>query len=153
MEKLVSHPLSLKEESFVQTFKVPFAPAVELDGVESLRRDPFGNKYVECKAKQRTSLVTIRLYKGTGVIKIDSPSGIFNITFFDSITQREQILFPFKVIDQVNKFDMDIKVNQSGMSCLAKAIRYATSKALCSFIGVDGIEKLRLGIIYDLFFI
>jgi small subunit ribosomal protein S9 len=60
------------------------------------------------------------------------------------IKQREQILFPFKVVDRINQFDLEIEVNHGGMSCLAKAIRYAVSKALCCFVSADSIEKLRL---------
>ena len=54
-------------------------------------------------------------------------------------------MFPFKVVDRVNKFDMEIEVNKGGMSCLAKAVRYAISKSLCSYVSADSIEKLRLG--------
>lgn len=49
------------------------------------------------------------------------------------------------MIDRVNKFDLEIEILvDGGMSCLAKAIRCATSKALCGFISADSIEKLRL---------
>jgi hypothetical protein len=41
---------------------------------------------------------------------------------------------------------MDLVFNNGGMSCLAKAARYAISNALCSFVSADDIEKLRLGI-------
>lgn len=88
------------------------------------------------------------MYEGTGNVKISSPEegGDFNITYFEVITHREQIMFPFKVVDLINKFDIEVNVeNPGGMSCMAKAIRYASSKALCAFISVDAIEKLRLG--------
>ena len=85
------------------------------------------------------------MLEGTGNIKIISPEGEFNIMYFETMTHRHQILFPFKVVDRINKFDLEIEINQGGMSCLAKAIRYAVSKALCSFVSADAIEKLRLG--------
>lgn len=69
--------------------------------------------------------------------------------YFDVLTHREQIMFPFKVVDSLNKFDIFIHViNPGGMSSMAKAIRYAISKALCAFIAADSIEKLRLGEIF-----
>lgn len=40
---------------------------------------------------------------------------------------------------------MEIQVNKGGMSCLAKCLRYAISKGLCSFVSAESIEKLRLG--------
>lgn len=88
--------------------------------------------------------------EGTGEIRIRSPtesSAPFDIKYFEVLTHREQILFPFKVVDRVNKFDIDVDIiNPTGMSCLAKAMRYAISKALCSFVSTDSIEKLRLGL-------
>ena len=85
------------------------------------------------------------MYEGTGKIRIYSEEeGEFDIGYFHNISHREQLLMPFKVVDKVNKFDMEIKVNKGGMSCLAKGIRYTISKALCSFVSTDAIEKLRL---------
>ena len=94
---------------------------------------------------QRNAAIKLRLFEGTGNIRIKSPSeGEFNIMYFQSITHREQILMPFKVVDRINKYDMEVEVNMGGMSCLAKGIRYCISKALCSFVSTDSIEKLRL---------
>ena len=84
----------------------------------------------------------MRLYEGTGKIKIRSDKeGELDINYFQNMSHREQLLMPFKVVDKINKFDMDIKVNKGGMSCLAKGIRYATSKALCSFVSTEAIKK------------
>jgi small subunit ribosomal protein S9 len=87
----------------------------------------------------------VRIQEGTGEITITGPDGTFDISYFITLTHREQLLFPFKVVDRVNKFDLDIKVNLGGMSCLAKAIRFGISRALCCFVSTDQIEKLRLG--------
>lgn len=38
-----------------------------------------------------------------------------------------------------------MSVNNGGMSCIAKAARYAISKALCCFSNENDIEKMRLG--------
>lgn len=53
-------------------------------------------------------------------------------------------MFPFKVVDKINKFDVEIEVNNGGMSCLAKATRHAIAKSLCCFVSAESIEKLRL---------
>jgi ribosomal protein S9 len=39
-------------------------------------------------------------------------------------------------------------VNEGGMSCIAKAARYAISKSLCSFLNETDIAKMRLGLFY-----
>jgi len=105
----------------------------------------FIKKSVLKLAMQRNASIKLRLYEGTGNIKIKSPTeGEFNIMYFQSITHREQILMPFKVVDRINKYDMEVEVNTGGMSCLAKGIRFCVSKALCSFVSTEAIEKLRL---------
>lgn len=144
MQKLVSHPFSKREIEFVDKFRVPFKPPFELSEIGELKVDELGRKYQEVRTSQKTSHVHLKLCEGTGKIVIKSPEGIFDIGFFDSITHREQLLFPFKVIGRINKFDMSIGVNTAGMSCFAKTIRYAISKALCSFVSAENIEKLRL---------
>lgn len=40
------------------------------------------------KAKQRTAMVKLRLYEGTGDIQIKAPEGNFNILFFESLAHR-----------------------------------------------------------------
>jgi small subunit ribosomal protein S9 len=144
MQKLVSHPFSKKEQTFVDQFKIPFEPPVKLTNIEKCKLDGEGRSFQEFEYSQKTSLVKLRLYEGTGIIKIKAPEGQFDISFFEAMTHREQILFPFKVIDRINKFDMLVEVNSSGMSCLAKSLRYAISNALCSFVSANDIEKLRL---------
>ena len=144
MQKLVNHSFSKKEVDFVEQYKVPFEPPIKLSDIQSSKLDETGRKYVEVVARQKTSNIKLKIVEGDGKIRIRAPEGDFDISFFESITHREQLLFPFKVIDRINKFDMDIELNTAGMSCFAKLLRYAISNALCSFISVDAIEKLRL---------
>ncbi len=144
MQKLANHPFSKREIEFIDKFRVPFEPPFKLSDIKECQIDEQGRRYVSIEAHQKTSHVKLRLWEGTGKIEIQSPEGTFDIGFFDSITHREQLLFPFKVINRINKFDMKIEVNSAGMSCFAKTIRYAISKGLCSYVSADAIEKLRL---------
>ncbi|CAF0710744.1 unnamed protein product [Brachionus calyciflorus] len=144
LQKLAEHSLSKREETFIGQFIVPFEPPIKLSDIPALLKDETGRPYQELEVRQRTAIVKLKLYEGNGKIKIKAPEGNFNINFFDSLTQREQLLFPFKVVDKINKFDIEMEVNNGGMSCLSKAARYAISKALCCFVSADSIEKLRL---------
>ena len=144
LQKLADHKYSKKEQSFIQQFLKPLQQPITLSNIEALKTDKDGRGYQIVTAKQRTATVTVRLYEGTGKIEIKAPEGNFNINFFENLYHREQILFPFKVVDRINKFDVSITVNNGGMSCLAKAMRYAISKCLCSFVPADSAEKLRL---------
>ena len=58
---------------------------------------------------------------------------------------RDQLLYPFKVVDRVNLFDIDINYDGVGFTAQAIAARLAISKALCSFISSKEVEYLRLG--------
>lgn len=150
LEKLAEHPLSKHEEKYIDQFMVPFEPPIKLSDIPELQQDTEaqgGRKYQSARVTQRTAIVDLKLYEGTGKISINAgekEGENFSILYFESMTHREQLLFPFKVVERVNKFDMEIVVNQGGMSCLAKAIRYAISKCLCSFVSSNDIEKLRL---------
>jgi ribosomal protein S9 len=64
---------------------------------------------------------------------------------FYFLFKREQLLFPFKITNTINKFDIKMTVNDGGMSCLAKGSRYAISNALCNFLNEIDLEKLRIG--------
>ena len=57
----------------------------------------------------------------------------------------DQLLFPFKVLDRVNLFDIDVVYDGIGFTAQAIATRSAISKALCSFISSKEVEYLRLG--------
>ena len=150
MQRLVNHPYSKKEIDFVEEFKVAFEPPISLGNIESCKLDSDGRKYKTIAARHKTAHIYLKLFEGDGKINIESADGNFDISFFESMTHREQLLFPFKVVDMINKFDMNIKVNNSaGMSTFAKLIRLTISNALCSFLPVDAIEKLRLGITFN----
>lgn len=144
LKKLADHKLSLREEPFLRNFLRPFVPPIKMSDIPELETDESGRKYQEIHAHLRTAECNLKLYEGTGKILIKSEEGEFGIDYFETLTHRAHILFPFKVVDRVNKFDMEIEVNKGGMSCLAKAVRYAISKGLCSYVSADSIEKLRL---------
>jgi len=58
----------------------------------------------------------------------------------------DQLLYPFKVLDRVNMFDVDVVYDGIGFTAQAIATRLAISKALCSFISSKEVEHLRLGL-------
>ena len=111
--KLLNHPLSKREEGFIGSFRMPFEPPIKLNEIHAAKVSKDGKKFRIEMATQRTARVRVKLSEGTGKITIKSETeGTFNINYFASMTHREQILFPFKVADRINKFDMDIRVNK-----------------------------------------
>lgn len=64
-----------------------------------------------------------------------------NFVFF-----REILLFPFVLLERLGQFDVEATTDGGGETGKVGAVRLATSKALCAFVGKEEIEKLRLGI-------
>ena len=118
--------------------------------------------------KHKWCTATVTLREGTGKVTIQSPSvntSINDILYFTRIMHRyvalfemcqmfdvlhrrrssDQLLYPFKVVDRVNLFDLDIVYDGIGFTAQAIASRLAISKALCSFISSKEVEYLRLG--------
>ncbi|CAF3431268.1 unnamed protein product, partial [Rotaria sp. Silwood2] len=56
----------------------------------------------------------------------------------------DQLLYPFKVLDRVNLFDINVVYDGIGFTSQSIATRLAISKALCSFISSKEVEYLRL---------
>lgn len=114
------------------------------------------------------------LREGTGKVKIHSPAvktSVNDILYFTRILHRfvlicqcrksisvfcsryrDQLLYPFKVLDRVNLFDIDVIYDGIGFTAQAIATRLAISKALCSFISSKEVEYLRLGLMRNSFF-
>jgi len=144
MNRLIEHPLSNREADFILKFC-----KTRSGTISEIEKNPFlvdveGVKYQVSHVSQRLATVTVKVQEGNGEIKIQAPEGVFDISFFHEIKHREQLLFPFKIINRINKYDVEMKVNDGGMSCLAKAARLAISRALISFLSIDEIEKLRI---------
>ena len=57
-------------------------------------------------------------------------------------------MFPLQFTSTLGEMDVDATVEGSGPSGQAGAIRYAMSKALCSFVDREMMEKMRLGEIW-----
>lgn len=145
LKKLAEHPLSNRERPFLDQYLTPFVPPIKMSDITEPQLNEDGRRFLNITTHLRNSVTDIHLVEGSGKFEIHSPTeGNFGIDYFREMIHRQQILYPFKVVDRVNKFDVKVKVNEGGMSCLAKSIRIGISKALCSFVTTDNIEKLRL---------
>ncbi|WP_185870339.1 30S ribosomal protein S9 [Blattabacterium cuenoti] len=77
--------------------------------------------------RRKRSLARVYLKNGTGVILINSQK--YCQYFSKNIYNK--ILYPLKIVNQMNQFDIHIKVNGGGFNGQAEAIRLAISRALC----------------------
>ncbi|MCR9073301.1 MAG: 30S ribosomal protein S9 [Alphaproteobacteria bacterium] len=79
--------------------------------------------------KRKTSVAKIFLKKGSGKIIVNQKE--FK-DFFSSVSEEcEQIKKPLILIDQNNKYDIDIIVRGGGISSQMEAIKLALAKSIC----------------------
>jgi small subunit ribosomal protein S9 len=80
--------------------------------------------------KRKTSVAKVFLSEGSGNIKVNDKG--FEEFFSGIGEERELVKNPFVLVNVVNKYDLDIKVQGGGISSQLDAIRLAIAKALCS---------------------
>lgn len=84
-------------------------------------------KYFYANGKRKTSIATVRLYKGAGVITVNNkPIG----EYFYIKTLVGVIKSPLKLTGSDTKYDITIKVLGGGIHAQADAARHGIAKAL-----------------------
>lgn len=86
-----------------------------------------GGKYFYAKGKRKTSVATVRLYKGTGIISINNKpiNEFFNVKMLIGVVKS-----PLKLTGTDSKYDITAKVEGGGINSQAGAIRHALARAL-----------------------
>jgi len=88
------------------------------------------NNFYSGLGKRKTSVAKVFLTEGTGNIKVNNKN--FEDFFSGLPEEKELINNPFILVNLINKFDLDLKVNGGGISSQMDAIRLAIAKALCT---------------------
>ncbi len=91
---------------------------------------------VYATGKRKTSVARVWLRPGTGLMTINKRP--FE-TYLCRESDRSRVTDPFKVTNNINKFDVTINVNGGGITGQAEAIRHGISRAL-----VDTDSQLRV---------
>jgi len=153
LNRLVKHPLAYTIKDYINSFRTKLSDTITKQQIEPLRYDRDGRPYQIATGKHKWCTASVTLREGTGKVTIRSPSvntSINDILYFTRIMHRDQLIYPFKVIDRVNLFDIDVVYDGVGFTAQAIATRLAISKALCSFISSKEVEYLRLaGLLTD----
>ncbi|XP_037812338.1 28S ribosomal protein S9, mitochondrial [Lucilia sericata] len=142
MERLVSHPYSYKCKEFIDKYTKPLMDKSSQLEIPKPQIDEQGRQYIttyECLRKTARADVTVRV-PGTGKISINGK----DITYFDDIQPREQVLFPLIFAEMLGKCDVEANVEGGGSSGQAGAIRWGISMCLRSFVDQEMIESMRL---------
>ncbi|XP_055603393.1 28S ribosomal protein S9, mitochondrial [Uranotaenia lowii] len=142
MERLFEHPYAYREKDFLNKYRKSLLTKSDTDQIPKPQFDEKGRNYItvyECLRKSARADVTI-IAPGTGKITINGQ----DITYFEDVQPREQILFPLIYTDMVGKVDVVANVAGGGFSGQAGAIRWGIAMGLRSFIDQETTERMRL---------
>ncbi|XP_067615357.1 small ribosomal subunit protein uS9m isoform X2 [Eurosta solidaginis] len=142
MDRLISLPFSYKSRDFFTKFTKPLLDQTKQLEIPKPQFDADGRQYVtiyECLRKTARGDVTIRL-PGTGKITINGQ----DITYFEELQSREQVLFPLIFAEMLGKVDVEANIAGGGPSGQAGAIRWGIAMGLRSFVDQEMIESMRL---------
>jgi len=141
MERLAVHPYSSKEKEFILKFSVPLVAQTLTMEIPQLKYDENKRPYMDATGyrKRTVASVTVR-GNGSGKMYING----MDITFFDEVQDREQLMFPIHFSGLLNKVDVEAQVVGVGHTAQSGAIRHGISLALRSFVSKEMVERMRL---------
>lgn len=79
--------------------------------------------------RRKTSVARVILRSGNGKITVNGKEFEH---FFPQLLSREDILNPFRVTDNLGKYDVHVNVNGGGITGQAQAVRLGIARALIS---------------------
>lgn len=141
MDHLVAQTFSKKEEAFIMKFRRFIRSQSESANIPELKTDDEGRKYMTAFGYRKSAKAFVKVYgNGTGEISINGR----DISYFDELVHRQQVLFPMQFSGTLGIVDVVAYVKEGGPTGQSGAIRLGLSKALVSFVGKDMMEKMRL---------
>lgn len=142
MERLVSLPYSYRHKDFIEKYRKPLAAQRFALEIPKPSYDDEGRAFVttyECLRKKARGDVTIKS-PGTGKIIINGQ----DITYFDDIQSREQVLFPLIFTGMQNVVDVICNIEGGGPSGQSGAIRWGIAWGLRSFVDKEMLQKMQV---------
>ncbi|KAJ2948428.1 hypothetical protein O0L34_g7671 [Tuta absoluta] len=142
MERLVSLPYSYRCKDFIEKYRKPLVAQRFALEIPKPSYDDQGRAFVttyECLRKKARGDVTIRS-PGTGKITINGK----DITYFEDIQPREQVLFPLIFTGMQDSVDIECNVEGGGPSGQSGAIRWGIAWGLRSFVDSEMLQKMQL---------
>ncbi|KAK3768643.1 hypothetical protein RRG08_065937 [Elysia crispata] len=141
MERLVSHPLSGREQNFIMEWRVSLQAEELESAVPEVEVEEGGRMCATATGTRKSSNAIVKVYKpGSGNFIINGK----DLTYFPQNLYRETLLLPLMVSDLLGKVDTEVDVELGGPTGQAGAIRLGLSRALLAFVEDDVKEKMRL---------
>lgn len=148
LERLIQLPFSYRVRDEIFQYRVSDGISVSKMEVIDPVYDERGRAVVEYKGRRKTSHATVRVSKpGTGEVTIrhaDTPDYLMDLTYFFSLKERMQILYPLQFTKLLGLVDLDITVSGGGPSGQAGAVRYALSMCLRSYVERTMVDDMKI---------
>ncbi|XP_076750339.1 mitochondrial ribosomal protein S9 [Xylocopa sonorina] len=142
MERLSAHPLSVHVTPFIEKYKRKLTSMTIDEKFPEPQYDSNNRPFILVdKCMRKSSRGTVKVIgNGSGHITINGR----DITYFDNVQCREQVIFPLIFTNMYDKVDVEATVNGGGPTGQAGVIRWGIAMALRSFTTVEIAEKMRL---------
>ncbi|RXG59855.1 28S ribosomal protein S9, mitochondrial [Armadillidium vulgare] len=140
-ERLIDHPYSATVGDFIMQYREPVKISLYVEDIPELMYTEKGVPYMTATGLRKKSKAEVTVYgQGSGKFTVNGK----DILYFDSIQDREQIMFPLQYTGLLRSVDVEATAEGGGHSGQAGAIRYAISSALKSFVSPSVAEKMRI---------
>ncbi|XP_050461590.1 28S ribosomal protein S9, mitochondrial-like isoform X2 [Cataglyphis hispanica] len=142
LERLCDHPLSKRATDFIMKYRKILVSHSNEITVPPLEHDSTGRPYIKVKNCLRKSArgEVIVWGNGSGNITING----HDITYFEDMHHREQIIFPLLFTNMTDKVDIEATVNGGGPTGQCGVVRWGIAWGLRSFVDKSLIEKMRV---------
>ncbi|CAB3231700.1 unnamed protein product [Arctia plantaginis] len=142
MERLASLPYAYRHKEFIEKFRKSLGSQRFALEIPKPSYDDNGRAFIttyECLRKKARGDVTLRS-PGTGKITINGK----DLTYFDDIQSREQVVFPLIFTGMQDKVDVECNIEGGGPSGQAGAIRWGIAWSLRSFVDTDMLQRMQV---------
>lgn len=142
MARITSLPHAYRCKDFIEKYRKPLAMQKFALEIPKPSYDDEGRAFIttyECLRKNARGDVTIKS-PGTGKITINGK----DITYFEDVQSREQVMFPLIFTDMHNRVDIECNIEGGGPSGQSGAIRWGIAWGLRSFVDKATMEKMQV---------
>ncbi|XP_072749819.1 small ribosomal subunit protein uS9m-like [Anoplolepis gracilipes] len=142
LERLCDHPLSKRATDLIMKYRKKLISLSNETTIPPLEHDSTGRPYIKinnCFRKSARGEVIV-WGNGSGNITINGQ----DITYFEDIHHREQIIFPLLFTNMTDKVDIEATVSGGGPTGQCGAVRWGIAWGLRSFVDISLIEKMRV---------
>lgn len=125
LKKLSNHGCASELQPFLLQFQVP----VYTPGKEDLKEVELYDNAARSMGYRKTSIAEVIVKEGTGKFEINNQS---LYEFFPLYNEREQLMYPLLLINELDRFDIEAHVIGGGRTGKAGAIRLGMSRAIAA---------------------